>query len=141
MLFGRMATLSITADWFLELGDEFERRTEGGDVVWWSGARTVYASVFHTSNADADAAIATMLEGRKETPVQTFDRAGPDLVSHAYLLPEREDGGDYWGLNTWTAARGSVACVTFYFESLDDLPWALRAWQSVQCGRCERYVN
>ena len=138
-----MAMVEITNGWALELEDGFERRVEAGDLVLWKDGRTVYASVFGTSNADVEDAIATMIERRKETPVRTFDRVAAGLAGHAYLLPEADEGdGEYWGLNTWTAARASVACVTFYFDHIRDLPWALRAWQSIQCGPCEpRYVN
>ena len=143
MLSRCMANVSITHDWTIELDDGFERRVEEGDLVLWDGRRTVYASVFETSNADVEEAIATMIERRKETPVRTFDRVGAGLAGHAYLLPEGEGDGEYWGLNTWTAGRTSVACVTFYFADVGDLAWAVRAWESVQCGPCEprRYVN
>jgi hypothetical protein len=137
-----MPAVPITTDWWLELDDAFERRTEGGDLVLWHGTRTVYASVFRGGNADADSAIAAMLEARKETPVRTFDRVEGNVIGHAYLLREHDESrGEYWGLNTWTASRGSMACVTFYFQSLADLGWALAGWRSVQCGPCEAYVN
>jgi hypothetical protein len=137
-----MATLPITSEWSIDLDPDFERHAEAGDLVLWRGGRTVYASVFQASNADAEQAIAAMLEGRNEAPVRTFDRVEAGVVAHAYLLPEQRRGADYWGLNTWTATRSSVACVTFYFEQLqDDLDWAVAAWRSIQCGACERYVN
>ena len=137
-----MAAVTITSGWWIELDDAFERRTQGGDLVLWHGTRTVYASVFRGSNADADAAIAAMLEARKEAPVRTFERVEAGVTGHAYLLPEHdEERGDYWGLNTWTAGPESVACVTFYFQRLDDLDWAVAAWGSVHCGACDRYVN
>jgi hypothetical protein len=131
----------ITQEWSIQLAPGFERRAQGGDLVLWDGSRTVYASVFETSNADAEAAIAALLKQRHESPAKTFDRVEPGLAGHAFLLPEHTGGGTYWGLNTWTAARGSVACVTFYFDRPDDLAWALSAWQSLHCGPCERYVN
>jgi hypothetical protein len=34
--------------------------------------------------------------------------------------------------------------VTFYFDDIKDLDWALRAWQSVRCEpgpQCKQYVN
>ena len=137
-----MPAVLITNGWWLELDEWFERRTAGGDLILWHATRTVYASVFRGSNADADAAIAAMLEARKETPVRTFERVASNVTGHAYLLPERdEERGEYWGLNTWTASRASVACVTFYFAHLDDLDWAVAAWGSVQCGACDGYVN
>jgi hypothetical protein len=140
-----MTTAEITNGWALELEDGFERRVEAGDLVLWKGGRTVYASVFETSNAEVEEAIAAMIERRRETPVRTFDRVGAGLAGHAYLLPEGggDDGdGEYWGLNTWTASKTSVACVTFYFADIRDLPWAVRAWESVRCGACgPRYVN
>jgi hypothetical protein len=132
----------ITGEWTLELDDAFQRRVDGGEVMFWLPPRTVYAALYATGDVDAEEAIARMLEGRPGTPLQTFDRVEPGLAGHAYLLPEGEGRGAYWGLNTWTAARGSVACVTFYFEDLDDLQWALEAWRTVRCERCDRaYVN
>jgi hypothetical protein len=129
-----MTRRPLTNDWSIELDDAFERRVDGGDVVFWLRPRTVYATVYATQDVEAEEAIAKMLEGRPGAPVKTFDRAEPGLVGHAYLLPEGEGDGRYWGLNTWTAARGSVCCVTFYFEDLNDLHWAIRAWHTVRCG-------
>ena len=132
----------ITGDWTIDLDDAFQRRVDGGDVLFWLPPRTVYASVFATGDVEAEEAIARMLEGRPGAPVRTFDRLEPGLAGHAYLLPEGEGRGGYWGLNTWTAARGSVACVTFYFEKLDELDWALAAWRTVRCdARGSAYVN
>ena len=73
-----------------------------------------------------------MIEGRPGIPVQMFDREGPGIQGHAYLLPEGGKDNKYWGLNTWTAAKGSVACVTIYFENLDDLNWAISTWKTVR---------
>ena len=132
----------ITSDWTIDLDAAYQRRVDGGDVMFWLPPRTVYASVYATADVEAEEAITRMLAGRPGTPVQTFDRAEPGLAGHAYLLPEGEGKGRYWGLNTWTAARGSVACVTFYFEQLDDLDWALDTWHSVRCESCDRgYFN
>ncbi len=140
----------ISVQWSIELDGDYRREADGGDVVFWdpAAARTVYASVFATANVEAEEAIAKMLAARAGAPAQTFDRVEAGLVGHAYLLPEGEDndkdgGRRRWGLNTWTAAKGSVACVTFYFDDVRDLPWAVKAWQSVRCGPCDgrEYFN
>ena len=139
-----MPRRAITNDWTIDLEEAFQRRADGGDVMFWLPPRTVYATVFATDDVEAEQAIERMLEGRPGTPVQTFDRLEPGLAGHAHLLPEGEGKAKYWGLNTWTARRGSVACVTFYFENLDDLQWALDAWQTVRCeprGRQTSYLN
>ena len=122
----------IGTDWSILVASEFERRVGGGDVVLWHEGRTVHASVFNTNNTDAEDAIEKMIEGRPGIPVQMFDREEPGLCGHAYLLPETDDEQNYWGLNTWTAAKGSVACVTIYFQNLDDLNWAIATWKSVR---------
>ena len=139
-----MARVAITNDWNIDLEQGFRRKVEsGGDLVLWKGERTVYASVYGTENADAEAAIAQMLEGRPREVVEQYDRVEPGLVGHAYLIPEGEGSNCYWGLNTWTATQGSVACVTFYFQHLDELEWALNAWRSIGCGECGKksYMN
>ena len=124
----------ITNHWSIELDADFFRRVDDGDLVLWKPGRTVYAAVYWTDVAAAEEAIARMVEGRPGVPRRTFDRSEPGLAGHAYLLPEGEGAARYWGLNTWTACRMSVACVTFYFRHVGELDWALRAWQSVRHG-------
>jgi hypothetical protein len=111
---------------------EFVRQVGGGDVMLYSPGRTIHASVFNTNNVEAEDAIDKMIEGRPGIPVQSFDREEPGIAGHAYLLPETDQGSNYWGLNTWTAAKGAVACVTIYFRNLDDLNWAISIWKSVR---------
>jgi hypothetical protein len=138
-----MGRVALTKDWSIDLDAGFQRRAEGGDLVFWAAGRTVYASVYEAGSTDAEAAIARMLEERPGLPKQVFDRSEPGLVGHAYLMPEGEDDNAYWGLNTWTSSADSVACVTFYFDVLTDLAWAMAAWESVSCGRTSerRYLN
>lgn len=132
---------SIGTDWSLFVEADFERAVQDGDIRLWGGTRTIYASVFNTNNSEADEAIARMIEGRPGIPVQTFDREEPQLAGHAYLLPEQNNQHKYWGLNTWTAAKGSVACVTLYFPEIGDLDWALRVWKSVRPRRGTEIFN
>jgi len=122
----------IGTDWSMLVDPDFQRRIDGGDVVLWRPGRTVYASVFATNNCDAEEAIEKMIEGRPGIPVQIFDREEPGLIGHAYLLPEGDKEHKYWGLNTWTAAKGSVACVTIYFDDIHDLNWSISVWKSVR---------
>ncbi len=138
-----MPLVTITGDWAIDLEEGFDRQVREGDVVLHRGGRTVYAGVYGTGDVDADGAIARMIERRPGVPVRTFDRVEAGLVGHAYLLPESNDGGDYWGLNTWTASHGTVACVTFYFEEVDDAAWAVAAWRSIRCreGGEKAYAN
>ena len=131
----------ICAGWSILVDSAFQRRVDGGDVVLWRPGRTIHASVFNTNNTAAEEAIEKMIEGRPGIPVQIFDRQEPGLTGHAYLLPEGDQEHRYWGLNTWTAARGSVACVTIYFDDLDDLNWAITLWKSVRPGEGKTILN
>jgi hypothetical protein len=125
----------IGDDWSIVLDGSFARAAAEGDIVFRSAEKTVYVSIFRTQNAEADEAIQKMIEGRPGIPVQIFDRNEPGIVGHAYLLPEEIGGIKYWGLNTWTAARGSVCCVTLYFHDFQDFNWAIGSWKSVRPDR------
>lgn len=122
----------IGTNWSLLTERGFRRQICEGDVMLWIPGRTIYAGVYNTNNSEAEEAIQKMIEGRPGVPVQMFDREEPALAGHAYLLPEGNKNHRFWGLNTWTAARGSVACVTIYFYVLNDLDWAIRVWKSVR---------
>jgi hypothetical protein len=126
---------SIGNEWSIVVDAAFTRQASGGDIVLHMPGRTIYCSVFHTDNASAEDAIHRMIEGRPGIPVQIFDREEPGLAGHAYLLPEEGKGTLYWGLNTWTAARGSVCCVTIYFHNFEDFNWAIGVWKSARPGR------
>jgi hypothetical protein len=126
---------TIGNDWSIVTDDAFTRAIHGGDIILCAPRRTIYCSVFHTNNAEAEEAIQKMIEGRPGIPVQSFDRQEAGLAGHAYLLPEEGKGTRYWGLNTWTAARGSVCCVTIYFHDFEDFNWAISVWKSVRPAR------
>lgn len=125
----------IGNDWSIMVDAAFSRKTSDGAVVLHMRGRTIYCSVFNTNNAAAEEAIQKMIEGRPGIPVQIFDREEPGIAGHAYLLPETSKGRKYWGLNTWTAARASVCCVTIYFHDFEDFNWAIAIWKSVRPGR------
>lgn len=122
----------IGIDWSILVDPDFNRGIDDGDVVLWKPGRTIHASVFNTNNVEADDAIEKMIEGRPGIPVQMFDREEPGLAGHAYLLPEGDTEHRYWGLNTWTASKGAVACVTLYFDDINELNWAITVWKSVR---------
>src|SRR3954469_3219481 len=105
----RMGRGALTKEWSIHLDAGFQRRAEGGDLVFWVDGRTVYASVYEAGSTEAEGAIARMLEERPGSPKQVFDRSEPGLVGHAYLMPEGEDDNAYWGLNSWTASGDLVA--------------------------------
>jgi hypothetical protein len=126
----------IGTGWSVLIDPGFQREADGGEVVFWSGGRSIYASVFKTTESDAERAIELMIEGRPGIPVQIFDRDERGLRGHAYLLPEIHQGHKYWGLNTWTAALREVACVTIYFDDFNYLNWAIRLWKSIR--PCQR---
>jgi hypothetical protein len=134
----------LGAHWHIDLDPGFRRRSDGGgDLVLWKGGRTVYTTLRQAGSAEAEEAIARMLDDRRQHVVRQFERIEPGLVGHAYLLPETSSAKKYWGLNTWLAAHRSVLCITFYFPDLADLPWALAAWQSVKSGESSeaKYAN
>jgi len=119
-------------DWSLLLDRSFARKAISGDIMFHQSSRTVYVSIFNTNNAAAEEAIERMIEGRPGIPVQMFDRDEAGIRGHAYLLPEGDKKNPYWGLNTWTASRGKLACVTIYFKDISDLDWAIGVWKSVR---------
>lgn len=131
----------IGHDWSILVDSDFVRQVTSGDVMLHHSGRTVHASVFNTHNTEAEDAIEKMIEGRPGIPVQTFTREEPGIAGHAYLLPETDRDQNYWGLNTWTAARGAVACVTIYFSEFDDLNWVISVWKSVRPREGKMILN
>jgi hypothetical protein len=130
-----MSKRNIGHGWSLDLPDEFHQRVDPDDQhVFWYAGRTIYAVVYKSAAAEAEAALAELARQRGlPQPTGRFDRKSPGLCGEAWLLPEQPPGNadPYWGLNSWTQSPDSLACVTFYFPSKSDTDWALSIWQTV----------
>lgn len=122
----------ISEDWTFAVDSDFQCRFENGSLVYWRPGHTLYIDVFDCEPGEEITAIEAMLADRVREPKETYDIDEDDLISHAYLLPEDDDGRTYWGLNTLTASRGSVLAVSFYFDDENDKEWALNMWKTIK---------
>lgn len=129
-----MPNRPIGQGWTLELPDEFRERVDDNDQhVFWYGDQAVYANVYRIPATEAEYALAQMTNERGLQPLERYARKEPGTSGEAWLLPEHSPVGDqYWGLNTWTQAGDSVACVTFYFPDKSQLDHALATWHTVK---------
>jgi hypothetical protein len=75
-----------------------------------------------------------------EHPDRVFESDRDNLLRYAYLMPTGDPDREYWELTTFCIARSSFARISYNFDELDLLEWALAVWKSTTfdvTGRAE----
>lgn len=123
-----MALFSLADEWTIELDAEFERRVEDGSMVFVHGDHAVWIDLFEDSCSISQ----KMKMLREDVPQNArswkFDQNS--LTKFGYL--ERDEENENFELTTFSVALSGYALMTFYFDDVNSLDWALDCWKSVQ---------
>ena len=129
---GELIRRQITAEWSIEVEDDFASRLEDGDLQLVVPGRTIWLSVW----APEDEPIEVVAELREGSPdfAQRFEEYGPHgELRYATYYPEDDgSGGTQYSLHAYAIASGSFVQAAFLFDSPDDLDWALERWRSLR---------
>lgn len=123
-----MALFSLTDEWAIELGEDFEQRVEDGSLVFSHEDRAVWIDLFEDDRSRTDK-LALLQEDVPEN-AQTWNFEQENLLKFGYL--EYDDENDNYELTTFSIAAEEYALMTFYFDQKETLDWALKRWRSVQ---------
>jgi hypothetical protein len=127
-----IATRNIANGWSIDLHESFSYAVDAeGDRIFTRRQKRVRAAVFSTQGCSAEEAIERIFDGQQAHPAQTFERKTPQLVGRAFLYRARPTGKRCWELLSATALRGALLTVVFEFGDVEEVNWAIQAWQSV----------
>jgi hypothetical protein len=123
-----MALFSLTDEWTIELGENFERRVEDGSLVFSHEDRALWIDIFD-DDRDPQEKMALLQEDVPEhVNVWEFEHEG--LLKFGYL--EYDEENENHELTTFSVGPTSYALMTFYFDEEATLDWALKRWRSVR---------
>lgn len=122
----------ITAEWSIEVEDDFTSHLEEGDLQLVVPGRTIWLSVW-TPDGEPNEVLA-YVRGKAPAGAESFEGFGPsgEIRYASYLCEDDGHGHSQCSLHTYTVAGGSFVQAAFLFDSPDDLPWALDRWRSVR---------
>ena len=123
-----MALFSLSDEWVIELGEDFERHVEEGSLVFSSGDRAVWIDLFE-DDKPRDEILALLQEDVPER-AQKWEFEQENLFKFGYL--EHDEENENFELTTFCVAGGEYALMTFYFDEESSLDWALKQWRSVR---------
>ncbi|PQV63663.1 hypothetical protein B1R32_1092 [Abditibacterium utsteinense] len=123
-----MALFSLTDEWTIELGEEFERRVEDGSLVFSHEDRAVWVDLFEDHRPIPQKMKMLRDDAPQDAKSWTFELEG--LLKFAYL--ERDEENENYELTSLCAVATGYALMIFYFDDDEFLAWALGCWKSVR---------
>lgn len=123
-----MALFSLSDEWTMELGEDFEQHVEEGSLVFSSGDRAVWIDLFEDERPRAE--IVALLQEDTPENAQKWEFEQENLLKFGYL--ERDEENENYELTTFCVSAKEYALMTFYFDEEISLDWALKRWRSVR---------
>jgi hypothetical protein len=123
---------TISPPWRLMLPEQFNRRTEGGELIFWRPGFTTY--IAHWQNDRGLKPRDLCDEIRRTSSPKAFDQQQVDdggLVRYSYRLRENAEQGKVPSFYAFVIHDLSQVEAAFYFDSEDDLGVAWRVWLSI----------
>jgi len=124
----------ITPEWRISLEQDYQHRTEDGQLVLWTTGRTILAVAFRYAKALQKEQLLQELKARAEAnKVETFSAQTDTLALFAMLEPEDIGEGHLrLALHAFTLSEHTCLQTAYYFDKPADLPWAIQTWEAIQ---------
>lgn len=124
----------ITPEWRISLEQDYQHRTEDGQLVLWTTGRTILAVVFRYGNPAKKDQLLQELKTRAEAnKMETFSAQTDNLTLFAMLEPEDIGEGHLrLALHAFSIAEHTCLQTAYYFDIPADLPWAIKTWEAIQ---------
>jgi Mg2+ and Co2+ transporter CorA len=122
-----MALFSVSDEWVIELGDDFEQHVEDGSLVFSNGDRAVWIDLFEDDRTREEKL--ALLQEDMPTGAKKWEFEQENLLKFGYL--ERDEENENYELTTFSISTTEYALITFYFDEEESLDWALKRWRSM----------
>ncbi len=123
-----MALFSVSDEWVIDLGEDFEQHVEDGSLVFSSGDRAVWLDLFEDDRGREEKL--ALLQEDIPAEAQKWEFEQENLFKFGYL--ERDEENENFELTTFSISATEYALITFYFDEEKSLDWALKRWRSVR---------
>lgn len=123
----------ITPEWIIDLPEEFKRRVENGELVFWKTGITVVTAVFRLPYGIGKLELLNQIQQKMpENTFETLVSTQGAIVGLGYTRIEQRAGkNNRLSLYTFTASDTSCLQTAFYLDDPADLEWAKAIWNSI----------
>ena len=125
--------LQITKEWFIDITDDFERRTENHKLIFWKTGITIVLAAFHLPENTSKLDLLNKIQEKiPEDALEKLVSTKGEVVGLGYTQIQKSSGEkDRLALYTFTASDTSCLQAAFYLDKPEDLEWAKSTWKNI----------
>ncbi|MDF1520983.1 MAG: hypothetical protein P1P73_10955 [Brevefilum sp.] len=125
--------LQITKEWFIDITDDFDRRTENQKLIFWKTGITIVIAAFHLPvNTGKLELLNKIQEKIPSDALEKIVSTKGEVVGLGYTqIQKSSDEKDRLALYTFTASDTSFLQAAFYLDKPEDLDWAKSTWKNI----------
>jgi hypothetical protein len=127
---------ALTAEWSVQLPEQFARRVEDGSLVLWRPGLTLWIAVWGNDNNETQAERLAWIKAEASpgrVDVRESDRGG--AMRFSYRLRDENDDGPVESLNAYVIADDGHLQLSVYFDDQADINEAQQLVDSVTLRR------
>ena len=123
----------ITDEWIINLSEDFQRRVEDNELIFWKTGITVVATSYRLPAKSGKFEVLNKIQKRiPSDTIETLVSTQGKIAGLGYTqIQNFESGVKRLALTTFTASDTSCLQVAFYLDKPEDLPWAKSVWESI----------
>ena len=125
--------LQITKEWFIDITDDFERRTENQKLIFWKTGITIVIAAFRLPENTGKLELLNKIQDKIPTDaLEKLVSTKGEVVGLGYTqIQKTSDEKDRLALYTFTASDTSCLQAAFYLDKPEDLAWAKSIWKNI----------
>lgn len=125
--------LQITKEWFIDITDDFERRTENQKLIFWKTGITIVIAAFRLPENTGKLELLNKIQDKIPTDaLEKLVSTKGEVVGLGYTqIQKTSDEKDRLALYTFTASDTSCLQAAFYLDKPEDLDWAKSTWKNI----------
>jgi hypothetical protein len=125
--------LQVTKEWFIDITDDFERRTENQKLIFWKTGITIVLAAFHLPENTGKLDLLNKIQEKiPEDALEKLVSTKGEVVGLGYTQIQKSSGEkDRLALYTFTASDTSCLQAAFYLDKPEDLEWAKSTWKNI----------
>jgi len=125
--------IQVTKEWLIDITDDFKRRVEDQNLIFWKTGITIILAVFRLPDGTGKLELLNKIQEKiPEDALERLVSTKGEVVGLGYTqILNNNDAKDRLALYTFTASDTSCLQSAFYLDKPEDLDWAKLTWENI----------
>lgn len=123
----------ITNEWIINLSQDFQRRVEDNELIFWKTGMTVVGTSYRLPEDSGKFELLNKIREKiPQDALETLVSTQGRIAGLGYTqIQNLGSGSKRLALYTFTVSDTSCLQVAFYLDNPEDLSWAKSVWESI----------